>query len=162
MTTESLPATSPLLCCSTFLVVVAAVLAPGCSPSPRPQATATRAASENWPFVGVDLDALPERDRSILTRAGEDFRAVLEGRDPVHATRDREAPVPADGGTNYFKGEGYDLTVLSSLSSFGAVRGKVYGPIITFDDEFAPGNSQSVSGTRFYTADAISDLLADK
>lgn len=111
------------------------------------------------PFVGVDLSRLPERDRTIIREASEDFQAVVLGKKPVHAKFDEDAPLPSDGGTTFYKGNGYELTVLASLSSFGQLNGNAYGPILKFDDKFAPGNTNEISDIRIYSNEQLRELL---
>jgi hypothetical protein len=102
-------------------------------------------------FVGLDLAALPPQERQIFLQASEDFRAVAAGKKPIHAKVDASAPLPADGGTTFYKGLRYSLTVVQDLSDFGAFSGMVYGPVLTFDPEFAPGNSRTLSDVRGYS-----------
>lgn len=52
----------------------------------------------------------------------------------------------------------YKLTVIKSLSSFGSLNGYVYGPVISFDKSFAPGNMSEVVGLRFYTPEQLRRL----
>ena len=108
---------------------------------------------------GLDPDTLRPADRTVLTQAAEDFAAVLAGKQPIHAKVDEEAAVPADGGTHYYQGKGYRLTVVKSLSSFGEFHGYSYGPEITFDEQFAPGNNRHLSDVRIYSFEALDQLL---
>ncbi len=110
-------------------------------------------------FVGADLSSIPKEDADVFIEATEDFNAVLEGRKPIHAKLDLDAPLPADGGTVFYLGNKYNLTVIKSLSSFGSVRGYVYGPAIFFDKKFATGNSSSLSSTKFYSTESFNQLL---
>jgi hypothetical protein len=112
------------------------------------------------PFAGVPLDGLPQAQREAIVAASEDFEAVRAGRAPVHAKLDRLAALPADGGTEFFVGSTYRLTIEKSLSAFGGLQGYLYGPILSFDEGFAPGNEQRISDTRFYTAEQLNRLLA--
>lgn len=111
------------------------------------------------PFIGVDLSALPPEHRQTIQEASEDFRAVVEGKKPIHARIDNNEPLPSDGGTTFYKGNGYRLTILVSLSSFGEFKGTAYGPIIHFDDTFAPGNTKQISDVRIYSDDELRKLL---
>jgi hypothetical protein len=111
------------------------------------------------PFIGVDLSTLPPEQRRIIQEASEDFRAVVEGKKPIHAELDNDAPLPSDGGTTFYKGNGYHLTISASLSSFGEFNGTAYGPIIRFDDTFAPGNTNQISDIRVYSQDELRKLL---
>lgn len=136
------------------LFIVALVA--GCSkPTPQLIASDPRAA----PFIGLD-PKLPETTRVILAEASDDFLAVSAGKAPIHAKADKTAVSPADGGTAFYVGKGYKLTVLKSLSSFGELRGYVYGPMIDFDESFAPGNMRSISNVRFFSHEELRKLQA--
>lgn len=111
------------------------------------------------PFIGVDLSRLLPEHRKIIQEASEDFLAVVEGRKPLHAKLDIDAPLPSDGGTTFYKGNGYNLTISASLSGFGGFSGVAYGPIIKFDDTFAPGNTNLISDIRVYSNDELRKLL---
>jgi hypothetical protein len=110
------------------------------------------------PFAGVDLSALPTDEAQIIRAANEDFICVVHGRKPVNAKFDKSAPLPADGGTTFYKGKGYSLTIVQSLSSFGKLNGFIYGPLITFESEFAPGNVNKISSLRFYPIKQLNTL----
>jgi hypothetical protein len=104
------------------------------------------------PFVDLATSGASPDDQAVLLEAAEDFCAVVAGRKPVHAEFDADAPLPADGGTTYYVGRRYTLTVLSSFSSFGSFHGTARGPIITFDESFAPGNTREISSIRVFPA----------
>ncbi|MBK7846966.1 MAG: hypothetical protein IPJ73_06380 [Zoogloea sp.] len=114
------------------------------------------------PFQGVELDTLSPEQREIITRASEDFERVLQGKRPKNAALDEKAPLPADGGTLFYAGKGYRLTVIKSLSSFGnagdGLQGYVYGPVLSFPKSFAPGNMSEVVSLRFYTNQQLQTL----
>lgn len=118
------------------------------------------------PFQGIDLSVLSPSQRETITQASEDFDLVQKGKKPKHAARDKDAPLPADGGTEFFVGKGYKLTVMKSLSSFGGEKsqltGYVYGPVISFPKSFAPGNASKVAALRFYTPEQLEKLLSSK
>jgi hypothetical protein len=114
------------------------------------------------PFQGVDMGVLSQSQRETITKASEDFERVLKGSRPKHATLDEKAAVPADGGTAFFLGKGYKLTVIKSLSSFGGLQGFVYGPVVSFEKSFAPGNMSEVVNLRFYTTDQLQKLMSSK
>lgn len=114
------------------------------------------------PFVGVDVSKLSARDGQVIKDASEDFRAVVQGKKPIHAKLDEDAPLPSDGGTHFYKGDGYELTVSISLSSFGGFNGTAYGPILTFDDKFAPGNTNRISDIRVYSNEELGKLLLNQ
>jgi len=94
-----------------------------------------------------------------LQQALDDVNAVLEGKHPVHATADNDVPRPADGGTTFYKGDGYKLTIVKSLN--GIMRGKeyvhgyIYGPIISFKPDVMTGNFPNVQYLTFYTGEEL-------
>jgi len=111
-------------------------------------------------FFGLDLQALAPPQRDALRQADADFRAVAAGRAPLHARIDTEAPLPADGGTRYYLGQGYRLTVLRRLSSIGAQTAIAYGPILQLDEAlFAAATLPAISDVRLYTHAALGQLL---
>ena len=111
------------------------------------------------PFSGIDLSTLPKHDAQTIRESNEDFILVLAGHNPRYAKFDKDAPLPRDGGTTYYKGKGYTLTILKSLSSFGKLQGYIYGPIIKFDEKFAPGNWNTIESLRFYTSEQLNTLI---
>ena len=123
------------------------------------QPLATSSTLADGPFIGVDLAKLPLEQRHIIQEASEDFRAVVQGRKPIHAKLDSDVPLPSDGGTTFYRGNGYNLTISLSLSRFGEFNGIAYGPIIRFDDTFAPGNTNQISDIRVYSDDELRKLL---
>ena len=126
----------------------------GCDRQDFPPATATACQS---PFVGLATSRASAEDQAILREASEDFCAVVAGNKPVHARFDTEAALPSDGGTLFYVGRKYRLTVLNSLSDFGSFQGTAHGPIITFDEAFAPGNTREISSIRVYESPAAPD-----
>lgn len=94
-----------------------------------------------------------------LKEAAEDFSAVVSGKPPVFAVLDKEAPLPTDGGTTYFKGRGYSLTILQSLVTVSGGACYLYGPIIKFDDSLMFGNSNTISRVEIYSPTALRELL---
>jgi hypothetical protein len=130
----------------------------GCSkPSPQVILSNPKAA----PFVGLSSAAMPDADRKIIMEASDDFLAVLAGKKPIHAKFDEEAPLPTDGGTTFYIGEGYKLTVVRSISSFGEFNGYAYGPALTFNEDFAPGNESTISDIRVYSDAELGKLLGE-
>ena len=113
-------------------------------------------------FSGLDVSSIPKEEVDVLIEASEDFKAVLEGKKPVHAKLDLDVPLPSDGGTVFYLGNKYNLTIVKSLSSFGSVHGYVYGPAIFFDKAFATGNSSAMSSTKFYSTESLKQLLKVK
>lgn len=131
-----------------------ALLASSCARTTQPHV-------EQGPFVGFDVSKLSEGDRRTITEASADFSAVVAGKKPIYASFDKDAPLPSDGGTTFYQGHGYKLTVLVSLSSFGAANGTAYGPILQFDPSFAPGNTSEISDIRIYSQEGFRKLLGD-
>ena len=93
-----------------------------------------------------------------LAALSEDYAAVVAGRKPVHARFDESAALPADGGTTFYSGDGYRLTVLRSLCDVGGVPGVLYGPMITLQPDLGKGNSDTISHVTFYTLDEFKRL----
>ena len=123
------------------------VLLAGCNSSDFPPAADTPCQA---PFVNLTESDAAAGDLAILREASEDFCAVVAGKNPIHAKFDKAAAVPSDGGTLFYIGHKYKLTVLNSLSGFGSFVGTAHGPIITFDESFAPGNTNVISNIRVY------------
>lgn len=141
------------------VILLAAMPLAAVSLSTAPPTTA--GVTAQGPFVGIELSKLSEDDRSVIVQASEDFRAVVAGRKPVHAVFDKEHPLPADGGTTFYKGNRYKLTIQRSISSFGSFTGIAYGPVLRFEQEFAPGNVSQLSDIRVYSFDELRKLLAE-
>lgn len=99
-----------------------------------------------------------------LQQALDDFNAVFLGKPPVYATVDKDVPLPTDGGSTFYKGDGYKLTIVKSLN--GIMRGKeyvhgyIYGPIISFEPHVMTGNFPNVQQLTFYTDEELQKLLA--
>ncbi|MDH5731076.1 MAG: hypothetical protein OEZ58_19000 [Gammaproteobacteria bacterium] len=110
------------------------------------------------PFSGTDLSKLKPENAKIIMEANVDFLLVLEGRKPKYAKTKKDAWLPADGGTTFYVGDHYNLTIVQSMSTFGEIDGYVYGPVIEFDKSFALGNSNSVSNLKFYTSVKLNEL----
>ncbi|GAB2513277.1 hypothetical protein GCM10027084_28870 [Pseudoxanthomonas sangjuensis] len=123
------------------------VLIAGCNSSDFPPAAGTPCQE---PFVNLVSSGATQEDQAVLREASEDFCAVVAGKEPIHAKFDETAPLPSDGGTKFYIGRKYKLTVLNSLSGFGSFHGTAHGPIITFDESFAAGNTNEISSIRVY------------
>ena len=95
---------------------------------------------------------------SSINQAMEDSDAVVGGNPPIHARVDANAPLPSDGGTTYYLGQGYKLTILKSLASLAGVQGYFYGPIIVFDENVVVGNTNEISHIKFYSMEAFRTL----
>ena len=129
------------------LAIVALLFLPGCNSSEFPAANGTSCQA---PFVDLASSGAKPEDLQVLREASEDFCAVVSGKNPLHARFDDTAAIPSDGGTLFYVGRKYKLTVLNSLSSFGSFKGYAHGPILTFDASFAPGNTNVISNVRVY------------
>ena len=116
-------------------------------------ASDTRVATQCEPFAGLTGTPGTVQDKALLKRASADFCAVLAGKTPPHARLDPGGG-PSDGGTLLYHGDGYTLTALRSLSSFGSVRGVIEGPVLTFTEPFAPGHTREITQTRFVAVPA--------
>jgi len=110
------------------------------------------------PFSGIDISSLSTNEAAIIRKANEDFVLAQKGHKPRYAVVDNEQGLPADGGTTFWKGNGYKLVIFQSLSHFGQLNGYIYGPEIEFDKKFATGNMQVVSSVRFYSHDQLEQL----
>ncbi|MBK7951770.1 MAG: hypothetical protein IPK00_24150 [Deltaproteobacteria bacterium] len=105
---------------------------------------------------------LPSNVQKTLSAAAEDFRAVQSGRTPLNAKLDVSRPLPADGGTTYWSGAGYQVTVVKALTTLGGVDDYMYGPILEFSSELIDGNASSMSSVSFYSFEELRTLLNEK
>jgi len=105
-------------------------------------------------------ERLPPKTRTSLLAAMVDFRAVQSGKAPVNARPDTDRPGPADGGTTYWSGPGYQLAVIKSLATLGGVDGYMYGPILDFSSNLIIGNDVPLSSVSFYSAEQLRALLS--
>ena len=87
-------------------------------------------------------------------QAMEDFSAVKKGLAPIYAKFDVNAGLPADGGTTYYVGHGYRLTVLKRLARVHGVDGYFYGPIISIGT-YADNGYQGISSIKFYSRETL-------
>jgi len=89
-----------------------------------------------------------------LKLALDDFNAVITGRKPIHAKLDLKKPRMTDGGTSYYAGDGYQLTIVMSLNGMmnedEYVSGYIYGPIIAFEESVMRGNFPNIHSLAFY------------
>lgn len=103
---------------------------------------------------------------SRLQKSLDDFNVVMEGKYPVHAEVDKEVPLLTDGGTTYYKGDGYKLTIVMSLNGIMRgeeyVHGYIYGPIISFEANVMRGNFPNIQHLTFYTGDDVKKLLRER
>ena len=111
-----------------------------------------------------------------LQNALDDFNAILDFKRPVHAQRDKNAAVPGDGGTHYYQGQGYRVTLMHSSFSLGrphnifgsspadraaqdaAVNGFMYGPVLSLGDEFGFG-FKDISRVSFFPGTTLKERL---
>ncbi|MBS1969336.1 MAG: hypothetical protein JSU04_03475 [Bdellovibrionales bacterium] len=91
----------------------------------------------------------------VESNAKEDFEAVLSGKKPIHAIPDPKKPDLSDGGTTFYVGEGYTLTVKSTLDEKKGVKGYMYGPIIIFENIKTNGKAKEMSNVRFYSTEEL-------
>jgi len=98
-----------------------------------------------------------------LQKSLDDFNAVMDGKYPVYAEIDKGVPLLSDGGTTYYKGDGYKLTIVMSLN--GIMRGKeyihgyIYAPIISFEASVMRCNFPNIQHVTFYEGDELKKLL---
>lgn len=101
-----------------------------------------------------------------LIEAVDDFNAVLKGEKPRNAKFDEEHPLPADGGTSFYRGDGYRLTIHKSLNGVmkdkDYIHGYIYGPEITFEKNVMIGNMPTISFLTFYTMEDLRRLLGQQ
>lgn len=100
---------------------------------------------------------MPTSQEVTEMKAKEDYQAVIDGKIPVHAARDESKPDLADGGTTFYKGEGYSLEVQKRVSEKDGKSGYMYGPKIVF-----LGASSELSDVRFYTKDELDKKISSK
>ena len=129
------------------VVVVLLAIVTGCS-----KQTAPPPQTPLGPFfVGVDTSKLPEPAHSAVAAAEKDIDLVLRGLPP--ACKSEPDSAFSDGGTSLYKCKYYDLTVMKSIYQVGNVYGVMYGPIVTFPNDY------SISYVRFYSDEALRTLM---
>jgi len=116
---------------------------------------------ELGPFSGIDISLFNKLDAITISNSNEDFLLVLDGKKPKHAVLNEVAAPALDGSTTSYLGNRYELVVIQSPSTFGGIHGYIYGPIITYERKFAPGNMTTVNYLRFYTTDQLSNLQSE-
>jgi hypothetical protein len=120
--------------------------------------------SEFRPVVGANGQAVvgmakwDESATQTMREALEDYDSIVKGGEPLNAKPDKNAALPADGGTRFYLGNGYHLTRVQSLSRLGGVDGFMFGPVIQFDSKIAPGNMDAISHVMFITHEAFQKL----
>lgn len=145
----------------TSLLVMAVCLSFIVSPMPSLSIAVTEMSFEDL-FHLTKQEAQQQFGAGIynqLLQAVEDFNAVLKGRSPKHAKFDKEHPLPADGGTSYYRGEGYRLTIVKSLNDIVKdgkhINGYIYGPVISFEDGAMMGNFPTISFLTFFRTEDL-------
>ena len=88
-----------------------------------------------------------------LFNALEDFKLALDGKDPVHS-ESPSFPQLLDGGTTFWEGSCYKLTVLRRLTTYrlpdgSTINGWVVGPSLQLRLSPDAGRSEPISRTRF-------------
>ena len=111
--------------------------------------------SKSYFYIG-DI-SLNEEESSLLKKVEEDMGFVLQGKKPKHAIFDKDKIPPLDGGTLYYKGDGYALTIWKKMARIGDVDGVFYGPEV----EFTKFGSGYISHVRFYSNPELSKLLSE-
>ncbi len=94
----------------------------------------------------------------IQAHAKADFDAILAGKKPIYAIPDKDKSDFADGGTTFYVGEGYALTLMSRLTQEKGVNGYTYGPILTFTSPDKSIKPKEMSSVRFYTLEELKKL----
>ena len=70
-----------------------------------------------------------------LKDALDDFNAVLSGNPPVHAKVDKDHPLITDGGTTFYIGDGYKLTIFNEPEWYHE-RQRVYPRIHLWTNDY--------------------------
>ena len=95
----------------------------------------------------------------------DDFNSVLDGKHPIHAIDDKDVPLLTDGGSTFYKGNGYKLTVVKCLNGIMRekeyVHGYIYGPVISFQPEVMTGNFPTIQHLTFYTGEELQKFLTE-
>jgi hypothetical protein len=133
---------------STLALLVLASVALAGDPSPTPSFVDLFGLSESQA-----IDVLGAETAGCLANALEDFNLALSGHDPQHS-KSPAFPQLLDGGTTFWEGACYKLTILKRLTTFrladGAlINGFMVGPSLQL--QFSPTSSKSepIVRTRF-------------
>lgn len=98
-------------------------------------------------------------NKSIDELAKEDFDVVIAGKKPLNAIFDKEHGLPADGGTTYYRGDGYKLEIKQTMTRDDKENhGFLYGPIITFESIKENDQPKIISDVRFYKTEDLKKL----
>lgn len=106
-----------------------------------------------------------EATRATLERAFEDFDRVVAFKKPVHAVQSRPDAVLFDGGTTFWKGEGYSIEIRKRICGIGTKRGFfMYGPILTFDESVVRGDEEgrTISDVRLFGGAQLHKRLSEE
>jgi hypothetical protein len=109
----------------------------------------------------------PANVEDVLRRATADFDAAIAGKCPIFAKFARDLPLTADGGSAPYRGQGYNMSIVKSLTNIGVsssnptgIAGFIYGPVLTFDKDIMFGNSSTIAQMHFYSVEEIKTLLS--
>jgi hypothetical protein len=105
------------------------------------------ASAEPFQVSEQDRAKWPEWLRKGISKAEEDYEAVIKGLEPIHA-KPIKGTFVTDGGTGVYQGEGYKLTVFKSMTNSQLGAGWFYGPSLQFSRDILP---HIVSDIRFYS-----------
>ena len=108
-----------------------------------------------WNYEG---DYCELSDEEVLRHANEDFNLVVNGKLPKHSKFNPSVGVPADGGTAYYKHQGYKLELRKSIAHTKE-DGYMYGPSIIFDKIIENGKPKEMSDIKFYKDEDLKKLL---
>lgn len=94
---------------------------------------------------------------SSTEQAAQDYDAVLNGNKPTYAKDDPKLGPAADGGTTYYRGDGYRLVIQKAIEEKNGVTVYHYGPILEFD---AAGNKKfNKENLKYYTIEEMEKFL---
>ena len=97
-------------------------------------------------FPEIDQASLSQRQIQSLARAREDYEAVATGKTPKNSVLEFNL---RDGGTAYYKGDGYSLTAFHKMVKRHNVSGTLVGPSMTLSRRITGGRPVSFSDIRF-------------
>jgi hypothetical protein len=131
--------------------LISSAMLASCSGLKSQQGTNSSAMDGKSFFQGIDATKLSEPDRSMVLSAQKDIDLVLQGQPP--ACKASSVSGESDGGTLHYKCDRYGITVMRSIYRIGDVQGFLYGPIITFPDDYP------ISYVRFFSDKDFDALL---
>ena len=102
---------------------------------------------ESGPFKGIDPSDLDYETGALILAANTDFTRLIDGMEPFYAVQEGSSLM--DGGTRVYKGAGYRILRLKSISTFGKLTGHSVGVELIFDKDVAPGNNREFAETSF-------------